>query len=118
MNTHDFTKLDRVELLERKQKLDSEIADIKQQLEQARLVKHLTGQYADRDWYIRANAALRHKGQESQAIQIALSRLKTQKKERPDTLEGRFVEIARQKLADEVFTDILSEARELIMETE
>ena len=119
MRNQDLSKLSRTELLARKQKLDSEMADIKLQLEQARLIKHQTGQYAEREWYLRANNALRGKGLESQAIQLELSRRKEkQRNKRPDTLEGRFVEIARQKLAEEVFTDILSEARELTTETE
>jgi len=115
----DLTRLTRLELLARKHQLDAEITAIKMQLQHARRMTHdQAGAPADRRWRLRALQAMRIKGMESHAVQMELSRRKEHPPERPKSLALRFVEIARQRLDEAVFADILSEAQELAAERE
>jgi chromosome segregation ATPase len=66
-----MTSVDREALMKRVSELSDEIEDIdarraqiKGQLEKAQAEVHITGQYADPDWFRRAKGALRHLGVE------------------------------------------------------
>lgn len=101
------------ELIEMKEEVDQDITSIKIQIDEAK-DKVIDGEYADRDWWLRVNGALRIKGRQSQQIQNAIGRVKRERKEKEQLqLERRFMNIARQELSYEVFNKILDQAKEV-----
>jgi hypothetical protein len=107
----DLEGLTEEQLLEKKLDIDTEIGSIKSQIEQARIEAAEDGRYADRDWWQRANAAMKIKGNQSQQVQI---RLRVMKRERHEKLmwERHFVLIAKRRLSEELFDEIHAKAKE------
>lgn len=91
------------ELIALKERIDYEVVEIKNKLDAARLRG-----LSDTDWFYRATAALRFKQRASQQIQTRLARLR---QERATSVEAKFVSIAREHLAPDVFTKIMDLAQ-------
>lgn len=105
--------MDRDELLTLKAQIDDEMASIRSQIEKARAHQKLTGEYAHPDWYRRANDALRHRGRESQRIQIRMAKLRAERhaelqSQNPSDAEA-FVRAARLILDRETYLRIWAE---------
>lgn len=94
--------------------IEEVIAAIRAKLEKARAEVHLSGEYADPDWYRRAKAALRFKGIEHQRLLREAAALRRQeKRHRAKEFGEAFIDAARRRLDPEVFSDLLDEAREV-----
>jgi hypothetical protein len=83
--------------------LDTELTNIKGQLERALDHRRSTGCFVNPDWYRRASAAQRHKGRQRQAHQLALGevnrRLKAvEARARDASDERQFIRIAKELL--------------------
>lgn len=66
----------REELLRKKLDAETRLADIKGQIEKAEAEFHLTGKYADPDWYRRAKGAKRYAAIDLHEINTRLSELR------------------------------------------
>jgi hypothetical protein len=86
---------------------EQRLAEISAQLDAATAVLHATGEYADPTWFARARAAKRFIGAEHQRLLRHASELKKRLERSAAPL---FVEIARQRLDKELFSDILRDA--------
>jgi len=103
----DLTGMSEDDLLVLKDELDGEITAIRIQIEGAK-VKAADGEYSDRTWWFKANAALKIKGRQSQQIQNTLGRLRREKNRE---LEKCFVDVARTQLSQAQFEEIMDEAK-------
>jgi len=97
-------------LLALKVEVDASIAQIDEQLRSARSASV----EPDADWYARARRARRIYGLCSQRIQAALTRIKQEKSR---AVEGHFVDVARERLLEEFFIEILEEANRRAVQT-
>lgn len=105
MNTAAEENLD-----ERELRLQGEIADIKAQIEGASARAASSGDYSDRDWYIRAKHALRHRTIEhQQVLKMIGERNRNIRKQRHEAAERRFIQICRNRLPQDVFNRIWDE---------
>lgn len=101
------------ELQARLDEVSEELASIRLQVDTAKSRARAQGEYSDPDWFHRAQFALRMKGQEHQRIQRELSRRKKRAREHADNSIGEcFIRAAKRRLDEEVFTDIMAEAKE------
>lgn len=99
------------DLLELKVRMESRQADITMQLGSAKDKAAAAGEYANPAWYRNASRAKAAYGHDIQRIQNILK----QRKERQNgnsSLENLFVTIAKRRLDETVFKDIMAEARE------
>lgn len=87
-----------------------DMASIRYQLEAAKSNAAMDGEYADADWFRKATYALRMKGAQQQAISIEVGR---RKRLIQSTLETWFVRVARQILEEDLFEEIMDEAKHL-----
>ncbi len=93
--------------------LETEIADIKNQLRVARSKAAATGEYADHDWFCRASAALRIKGRQFNYLNREIGQQeKKLRRERNDSWERRFITVAKRRLDPETYESIVEEAGE------
>jgi hypothetical protein len=98
------------ELQEMQEEVNRDLASIKLQITKAKSLAAVEGKYADRDWWVRVNQALKIKGRQSQQIQKAIGLAnKKRKQEHQLRFERRFMEIAKQELEPEVFQRIMSQ---------
>lgn len=105
-----FSTLD--EFDEESEILEKEIADVRGQLEKATAHMLLTGEYADPDWFRRAKAALRYKGQEHQVLLKERAALRKRlSQEKSATLDRLFIESARAMLDESTFYAISRDAQ-------
>jgi len=103
----DVNALTKEQVLELLPQVTVEMDSIRQQIDAARVKARTTGEYADPDWYQRAQCALRARGRFHQRLQFRLSALKqTQSK----GLDGYFVDAARELLPREQFERLLQAA--------
>lgn len=103
--------LSRDELVDLKNDLESDMDGIRMQLEDAKTDLITEGKYADRDWYVRANRALKIKGRHCQRIQQRLGKLKANKPQVLRPLAECFMDVARETLDTGLFQEILEDAR-------
>lgn len=109
----DLSDMSRDELISLKNQLDSELDDIKLQIKSAESRAAATGVYADRDWFYSAIAARKKKGRQVQRIQQELGK---RKRERGESLRSPyefFVDIARARIDDDLFEEMMTEAHDL-----
>jgi hypothetical protein len=88
-----------------------DMASIRYQLEAAKSNAAMDGEYADADWFRKATYALRMKGAQQQAISIEVGRRKRMTQSR---LETWFVRIAREILEEDLFDEIMDEAKDKV----
>lgn len=88
-----------------------DMASIRYQLEAAKSNAAMDGEYADADWFRKATYALRMKGAQQQAISIEVGR---RKRLAQSALETWFVRIAREILEEDLFEEIMDEAKEKV----
>jgi hypothetical protein len=101
------------DLVRRADDLLENIAGIKAQLEAAKGKAVANGEYSDPDWFSRAQFALRMKGREHQMILTEIAaRRKEEKRKANDTVERRFIDVARRRLDPELFGELMREAQE------
>lgn len=94
--------------------VETELADIRGQLEKASAHQKATGQYADPEWYRKAKAALRYRGIEHQKLLQGRAALRREVNAgNVLNLERRFVEAARSILDEDLFYAVLREAQGL-----
>jgi hypothetical protein len=106
----NLSTMSRAELLDLKMKLDTELDDIKDQIKRAEAHTAQTGEYAEPAWYWSAVRARKHKGRQSQAVQMELSKRRKERK-KVDPLANYFMNAARHTLDPNTFNEILSLAR-------
>lgn len=99
------------DLMEMREALTWDMTCIRDQLAQAAQQKEETGEYADRDWYRRAQFALRAKGKDCMGIQTEFSKrnraAKVANTEVRTTFERAFMVIARRELDRDVYKGLL-----------
>lgn len=110
---YDLHRLERSDLLALKLRLDEAITRIDEQIERSRQEVRDHGE-TNTAWYIKARHARRMKGLQAQAIQAELARRRNDHQAR---LECAFMDVARQRLADEVYAELLAEAQTLAKKT-
>jgi len=103
-------------IMDEMESLNETSASIKDQLAAAKTIQVQTGQYADPDWWRRANFALRATGRSLQGLQNRLGDVNRElraltAKEHNANLERRFIATARQMLPSELYEKIWSAAR-------
>ena len=97
----------------REQLLD-EIHDIKGQIEKAKSKAASAGEFADRDWYHKANHASRNKSRQYQKVVREISnRKKAERARSNNSPEKVFIQVAKRRLDEEVFADMWAEAKEI-----
>ena len=107
VNLNVLTKYD---LMQLKHRMEDENDSIRDQLRRAEAHQKSTGEYADPNWYWSAVRAYKYRTRTVQAIQIELSKRKVADRTRvPDS----FMDIARLRLAPELFQELLHEAQEV-----
>ena len=88
-----------------------EITIIKSQIEGAKYGAKTKGEYADTDWFHRANKSLRFKGIEHQKLLIERKKIKDKiKQNRNKNLDQCFVEVSKITLSHELYMKILDTA--------
>lgn len=111
---HDLEAMDRDGLLKLKSQIDGRKMGIDSQIADAKSQVHTTGEYADPDWYRRAQHAAKRMGRQSQAVQIELARQKELQKERNRTevpVSQYFLDVAREEMQPQDFRDMLDTAK-------
>ena len=104
----------RADLIQLKNIIDDEIAAIKEQLDNARTDKLVTGIYSDPAWWRSANSALRMKGRFVQKLQRQIGLAKQEEHQQASiTFERHFISVAREVLDKETYLTILEEAQSL-----
>lgn len=89
------------------------IAHLKMQIDGAKAEAAATGNYSDRDWYNRANHALRMAQKEHQQVQLEIGEQnRAKKREGAAAWEKAFIDAARRRLEPELFMELVAEARE------
>ncbi len=104
----------REELLRTKQQLETEITSIRTQLDRARRESREMGRFAKVLWWCKIHQALRIKGRQCQQIQFELGRLRTA---RQHSVEGHFLDVARERMDPEKFQTFLETARQRALKT-
>jgi len=98
----------------RRDELEESIASLKAKLDNVRAKRHLTGEYADPDWYRRTTTRLRFTGVEHQKLCRQIAALKrTQRAAHEVSVERAFVAEARKVLSDAAFAAIMINARRI-----
>lgn len=106
----NLSALNKHELMQLKHRMEDENDSIRDQLRRAEAHQKSTGEYADPNWYWSAVRAYKYRTRTVQAIQIELSKRKVADRSRvPDN----FMDIARLRLAPELFQELLREAQEV-----
>ena len=102
------------ELHDMKTEVETAITSMKLQIAEAKAA----GEYADRDWWRRVNAALKIKGRQAQQLQNAIGKLNRARKERNTQrpLSSFFMSVAKEKLSYELYEEIYRLARDLKVE--
>jgi predicted HNH restriction endonuclease len=119
---HEWRDVDAMsaeELLDEKIYIDGELGRIRNQIAEAKDRLATTGEYADRDWYRRAQGALRIFGQRSQRIQARLSVLRRAEKARNaersgvegDRFKHAFMRLVRERLGDAQYNELVALAQ-------
>ena len=111
---HDLEAMTRDELLKLKSQIDGSKMRIDSQLSDAKAKVHTTGQYADPDWYRRAQHAAKRMGRQSQTVQIELARQKSLQKERSRAevpLSQYFLDVAREEMDSDDVREMLETAK-------
>ena len=107
----NLKKLSTIELEDARDELEIKIITIKGQVELAKSEAKVAGEFSDIYWFNKAKQALRISGQQHQFIIRELAtRRKEKKKIEDNSVENHFVNIARSKLDEDVFLNILQEA--------
>jgi hypothetical protein len=107
----DPDAMTREELLALKARLMDEMDSIQYQLDEAKAKAAETGEYADPDWFRRAEYARRRRGRAVQRIDMALSKKKQFNR---DAFEAAFVDAARSVLTRDAFSAVTEAAHALL----
>lgn len=87
-----------------------DMASIRYQLEKAKTNVALDGEYSDPEWFRKATYALRMKSAQIQAISVEMGR---RKRMLQSSIETWFVRVARDLLEEDLFQEIMDEAKHL-----
>lgn len=114
--TLDELYAEKLSIMDEMESLNETSASIKDQLAAAKTIQVQTGEYADPDWWRRANFALRATGRNVQGLQARLGEVNRQlkvmaAKEHNANLERRFIVAARQILDPNLYEKIWVAAR-------
>lgn len=109
----DPDNMTRDELLALKARLMDEMDDIQSQLDRAKARAAETGEYADSDWFRRAEFARKRRGRAVQKIDLALSR---KKQVTHRSFEAAFLDAARSVLTHDAFAAVTDAAHLLLQE--
>lgn len=91
--------------------LMEKLAHLKSQIEGAKANAAATGDYSDRDWYNRANLAYRMVAKEHQTCLREIGeRNRARRRANGDSVDRRFISIARHRLDPDLFKSIMDEA--------
>lgn len=99
------------ELLNHKAEIDGSIASAQMQIDAAKGKIYSTGEYSDPDWWARVNGYKRMLGFLSQKIQVRIREVKESQKK--VAIEPIFMDVARQLLSFELFSEILHRAKQI-----
>lgn len=111
----------RLKILEALQEISVDMTDIKAQIQEAKITAAVQHEYADPDWWHRANMALRIKGTQHQRLQNELTKIKlahsieSDRNNRADRplFEQCFVKVARMVLSKDQYMKIAETAGEM-----
>lgn len=103
-----------IEALEKRlAEVTEELARVKTQLDFAKSKAAVTRDFSNKDWFNRARHAMRMKGREHQLILAELGkRRKAERSARNDSVERRFMQVAKRRLAPSLFMELVAEAEE------
>lgn len=111
MNVNEATT---AELIQYRAEVDTQIRDIREQVNNAKRTAYVSGQYADSEWFRRASTALRIKQNVSTTIQAELAKRNQQRRTEAHmqgaTFERAFVRVAKRTLPPEQFEQLCAAA--------
>ncbi len=92
--------------------LEDKITTIKNQIDIAKSESQANGEFSDIEWFNKARAALRISGNHHQHIIRELAkRSKSERAEKTKSFNDRFVDIVRERVDPELFSEIINEAK-------
>lgn len=92
-----------------------DMSTIHAKIQKAKVNHQLTGEYADADWYRRANSAYKVKGVQQELVKRELGKRRRQERANNNmNLNKVFVDKAKEVLESSVFNEILEKAKEEI----
>ena len=116
MNSPEFSHMQTQELESLHFQLADDVANIKSQIDNAKMLAKTKRIFADDEWLTKAQIALRHKGRLHQAAQVELAFRRKQEKQKriaqAPTIERNFIDIAKAILPADKFKLILDMALE------
>jgi hypothetical protein len=108
-----YQQLPATELLTIKLQMEERIDEIKDQIERVKsMTEKPTNGFGSKSWHQRAVKSRKAYARDIQRIQLELKTRKDTQKTGAPRLENNFVTIARRRLDETVFNDIMNEARE------
>jgi hypothetical protein len=107
ISVSDLDLMSRYKLIDLKLQIDSELADIKRQIQAAKTRLATTGEYSNPEWFARISAARQIKGYQSQLLQ---SKIAKKSKVRSVGVGQIFMEIAQRELPQDLFAKLLEAA--------
>lgn len=108
-----YQQLPAAELLTIKLQMEERIDEIKEQIERAiSMTEKPSNGFGSKSWHQRAVKSRKAYARDIQRIQLELKSHKDLQKARPPRLENNFITVARRRLDETVFNDIMNEARE------
>jgi hypothetical protein len=111
----DLSGLTDDELMAVKLSVETDMASVKQQLDEAKGNARAYGEYSDPDWYSRANGAKRFLGITHQKILGEISqRRRSRGSENTLSFERAFVQAAKLRLTEALFYDLVDEANRAV----
>lgn len=92
--------------------LDEDISSMKVQVDTAKGAASQHGEFSDYEWFSALNNAMRSAKRMRQAVQERRGYLaRIRKKDNQSKLEVKFIEVARKRLAPDVFYAVMNEAQ-------
>lgn len=98
------------------ERIIKEMFDIESKLNLAKAEFHATKKYSDPVWFAKIKNAKAYKGfQHQQLLAEQGRRTKERKQREQQTIENRFIKIAKVRLDEYLFNSIMEEAREVLL---
>lgn len=112
--TYDYSKLNLDQLKALKDKILIDINRLKATIKRAKSKAQFEGKHSDYNWFNKQNNMLRIKQEQHQLVmQEAGKRKRENREKQQQILERRFMDIAKVRLTEELFYEMLNDARTL-----
>lgn len=106
----DARELDYTDLLYVRLAVEDDVNAIKVQIGAAKAKVYTEGEYADPQWYQRANTALLVKKRQLQIVQTMIGQ---KRREKIDSIERIFVDICRERMEPDLFEKLMRRTQDI-----